>query len=167
MPVEINDLTGQSFGRLVVLGRPANERKHGARFVVKCSCGNEKIVRSQHLRNGTTKSCGCLRAELLSRVGEKHPNWKGGKSLNADGYFKLNLQGPNFRRFEHRVVMEAFLGRELRPDETVHHKNGIKTDNRIENLELKCSSHGRGQEIQDLVKWAKEILGRYCPEALR
>jgi len=62
--------------------------------------------------------------------------------------------------------MEKHLGRNLRPDETVHHRNGNKTDNFLGNLELRTGRHGKGQAVSDLVVWAKEILERYEPEAL-
>lgn len=91
--------------------------------------------------------------------------------VTKDGYVRIrdaahpnaNAQG---RLFEHTKVMSEVLGRPLRSDENVHHINGIKGDNRPENLELWCVKQPKGQRIEDKVEWAKEILRRYEPEAL-
>lgn len=62
---------------------------------------------------------------------------------------------------EHTVVMEASLGRYLLDHESVHHKNGQRNDNRIENLELWSTSQPYGQRIEDKLSWAYEIIDLY------
>jgi hypothetical protein len=64
--------------------------------------------------------------------------------------------------FEHRHVMEQHIDRFLLPQETVHHKNGVRDDNTITNLELWSSSHPSGQRVADKVAWARTILELYA-----
>ena len=84
---------------------------------------------------------------------------QGAGYLEASGYRVIRRNGKPI--FEHRAVMEDFLGRPLEPHETVHHKYGGRADNRLERLELWSSSQPPGQRVVDKVAWAREILAMY------
>jgi HNH endonuclease len=62
---------------------------------------------------------------------------------------------------EHIWIMSEYLGRPLYPKETVHHKNGIRDDNCLENLELWDSSHPPGQRVSDKIKFYKKFLEKH------
>ena len=66
------DLTGQRFGRLTVIKRVANPYEKGAKWRCQCDCGNVTCVRSQSLRHGDTRSCGCLSREVSRIKAYKH-----------------------------------------------------------------------------------------------
>jgi hypothetical protein len=81
-----------------------------------------------------------LKKRSIANQGENNPRWAGGK-LKTQGYIRIWKSDHPFADaknyiMEHRLVMEQFLGRYLAPEEVVHHINGIKNDNRIENLML-------------------------------
>jgi hypothetical protein len=91
-------------------------------------------------------------------------NWKGGVTTHKKGYIQVKVAGwpkNNGYKFEHILVMESALGRLLLPGENVHHINGLRDDNRIENLELWIKPQPTGIRVKDAVAWAKEILSRY------
>lgn len=88
---------------------------------------------------------------------------------NKNGYLQKSILLENGKWktiLQHRTVMEDNLGRSLLPGENVHHINGQRDDNRIENLELWSTSQPYGQRVADKVAWAIEMLKLYKPESL-
>ncbi len=108
-----------------------------------------KVVRRQgsEIRKGGNQRFG-------PRSGENHAQWKGGRRVHSDGYVRVYLhaadplavmRGVSSHVAEHRLLMARILGRPLLRTETVHHINGDRADNRLENLQLRRGHHGPGQ----------------------
>lgn len=116
----------------------------------------------------------------LSRLrahGEVYPDIPLGKLkepkgwINKHGYKLISMpQHPNSYKsgqlLEHVLVMSEYIGRPLLPHENVHHKNGVRDDNRLENLELWSTSQPSGQRVEDKLEWALDIIRVYKPELL-
>ncbi|MEM3041212.1 MAG: HNH endonuclease signature motif containing protein [Nitrososphaerota archaeon] len=96
----------------------------------------EEKVRTEKIKKTIRK-----KIEQGWRVGPKNPSWNGGHYKGKDGYVRILVPDwPSATKdgyvLEHRYVMEKALGRILKENEQIHHKNGIKDDNRLENLEI-------------------------------
>ena len=123
------------------------------RFAICPQCGIEYHASGSGPQRKKFCSGRCYHA---FRVRENHPNWKGGGVRVAGGgyvrrviypehpYYEMGRYHSPVSRdvLEHRLVMAEHLGRLLAKNETVHHINGDKTDNRIENLQLRLGRHG-------------------------
>lgn len=131
------------------------KKEHKGALKFKCiNCGKEyERWQAAIKHDGPTKYCS---VKCRSNYAWKTPF---STSKGSHGYKVKNVGGRQIK--EHRHVMAKHLGRELLAHETVHHKNGDRADNRLQNLELWSKSQPYGQRVTDKIDWAKEFLSRY------
>lgn len=129
------------------------------------------MYRGGSLKCGNVKSCGCATASYMKEA-QRRRNPSGRRTDN-DGYVWIRVEAPLNDKIsvtwkqEHRCVMEEKLGRPLRDDEEVHHKNGIRCDNNADNLELWLKSkQPKGARLEDLIEHSVKLLREHRPELL-
>lgn len=110
----------------------------------------------KHSAESMARAVKTKRARGKILTGPRNPSWKGGRYVAKNGYVVIRVDG--IQRHEHRVVMERHLGRPILSSEMVHHINGNKSDNRIENLEVMSradhAKHHEADRFCALAKWA-------------
>ena len=119
------------YGKLTPIELIEKDSRGRQRWLCRCECGEETIARMDSLKDGNTTSCGCMKGKHLWNTRTKRPN----------GYVWTYLpEHPSCDKRgyvpEHRLIMELVIGRYLIDGECVHHYNGIKHDNSIDNLVL-------------------------------
>lgn len=157
------DLTGQTFGRLIVLERVYDHKNKGVYWLCLCECGNKKIIVSSSLKKGATKSCGCYNKEVASKNHKKLVNTY---DLSGEYGIGYTLKGQEFyfdledydkikdycwgrkynymrylKRLDNNKVLNIgmhnlIIGLEPNKKCVVDHINGIPYDNRKSNLRV-------------------------------
>lgn len=172
---ELNDFSFRTCSRCLYRRRKWGSIIHPPpKFCQDCKVS----IQNKHINSIRCDECAKIKifTDARKRKGisldkpRKNPKGKA-RYKSAYGYIVLNIKGhPNASSngviAEHTFIMSQHLGRPLTKGENVHHKNGIRDDNRIENLELWTRRQPTGQRVEDKIKWAKEFLEEYGHKVL-
>ena len=146
------DLTGERFGRLTVLKRAKKNMRGKPAWVCECDCGNVTIVHGNSLRQCLTRSCGCLRKEMmcdnnpgLGYCGSDNPNWRGGTSRQGyDERFTEEFKRSIRKRDLYCCQVCGMTQKENWQELSVHHIDYDRQNSVPENcVSLCCSCHSK------------------------
>jgi hypothetical protein len=155
------NLKGRIFRHLTVVEK-ATKNKYGQRpWLCKCKCGKIVSVFANALLTNRQSSCGC---KSNKPVGTKYKHSSGYVSVKVAKDFEGKGKTNKNWMFEHVYVMEQKLGRKLHNHENVHHKNGIKDDNRESNLELWTKRQPTGKRVEDMFQFCLTFIETYKDE---
>ena len=169
---KFQDLTGQRFGKLVVIKRVENNDRNQVRWLCQCDCGNTHITISHSLTKGLCRSCGCLQQEAIEKNQQrKYNNYdllgeygigytlKGEEfyfdiedydkiknycwHINTDGYVVTTINQTHSKIKMHRLVMDVINNHNVNVDHIYHNKN----DNRKSQLRLVTNSQNQYNTI--------------------
>lgn len=142
------------------------DKNQKPKYRTLCVCGTMFVIPIEAAPKRL--SCGCANTPKLREAARHaHKFLPVARQFDTNGYISTYADFfSNEIVLEHRKIVENLIGRPLLSEETVHHKNGQKKDNRPSNLELWAGGHPAGQRASDLVKYAIEILMRYAPDLL-
>jgi len=150
------DMIGKKIGRLKVIRRSGVVSDGRAGWLCVCECGTKKVVSGKTMRSGDSLSCGCLHREssirnlpdTLAPIGKKRTVLKGYIEIKtAEGWVR-----------EHVHVMQNKPGRKLDGDEVVHHRDEVKSNNCIGNLQL--MTHGEHTAYHNKKRYIEKTRGK-------
>lgn len=147
------DITGDRFGRLIVVSSAGHNHRGRTQWLCRCNCGNETKVTTDRLRNGTTRSCGCLYREALGDRVRKH-----GESYGANRRTRLYVIWTNMRQRCTNPKTKSFKN---------YGERGIRVCNewdKYENFRDWAHSHGYSD---DLTIDRIDNEANYSPESCR
>ena len=156
--------------------KPVSSITTRLRCIVKCDCGNEADYSVQAVKSKKATHCGCEKIEVppttLDIVDGKLVT-SANKCFNKAGYVTYSiLRGEyNGRVFngpysEHKLIYEMYYGVTLTSNQNIHHKNGVRDDNHIDNLELWDTSQPAGQRVLDKLSYYFELVKSHSDNPL-
>lgn len=148
----IKDLTGMKFNRLTVIKENGRDKYSKVRWLCKCECGNEIVVAGVFLRNGNTKSCGCLKKERITQCNNER--W-------GDKDFKQRMSDMGKERWNNEELKERY--REMMIDrwqDEEYRASMIGENNPNYNPNLTREEREQGRHIEGYDEWVYKVKER-------